>query len=165
MLLNTCRKTLNMNCFFGWLVDELRTRQSLCERTKIYCQTIKQPLRVCLGSICKLETILIQEMSLLKCFIPAHQLQISNISSTPSSQRMELFAFFLPPLLLAWEWIVKVFTESYTMDRQKKLKHMSPRNCASWQGWNPKPCIHFVSWNSLKSCWRRHQVCLKNWWL
>ena len=27
---------------FGWLVDELRTRQSLCERTIIYCQTMKQ---------------------------------------------------------------------------------------------------------------------------
>ena len=28
--------------YFGWLADELRTRQSLCERTIIYCQTIKQ---------------------------------------------------------------------------------------------------------------------------
>ena len=28
--------------YFGWLADELTTRQSLCERTIIYCQTIKQ---------------------------------------------------------------------------------------------------------------------------
>lgn len=82
------------------------------------------PVRVCLGSTCTLETTLIQEMSLLKSFIPAHQLQISNTSSTPSSQRMELFVFLLPPLLLAWKGIVKVFTESYTMVGQKMLKRM-----------------------------------------
>lgn len=28
--------------YFGWLVDELRERKELCDRTIIYCQTIKQ---------------------------------------------------------------------------------------------------------------------------
>ena len=36
------QKDTEHELYFGWLADELRTRQSLCERTIIYCQTIKQ---------------------------------------------------------------------------------------------------------------------------
>ena len=36
------QKDTEHQLFFGWLADELRTRQSLCERTILYCQTIKQ---------------------------------------------------------------------------------------------------------------------------
>ena len=36
------QKDVDLEFYFGWLVDELRTKQESCERTIIYCQTIKQ---------------------------------------------------------------------------------------------------------------------------
>ena len=35
-------KDTDLEYYFGWLVDELKTKQVSCERTIIYCQTIKQ---------------------------------------------------------------------------------------------------------------------------
>ena len=35
-------KDTDLEFYFGWLVDELKTKQVSCERTIIYCQTIKQ---------------------------------------------------------------------------------------------------------------------------
>ena len=35
-------KDTDLEFYFGWLVDELKTKQVSCERTFIYCQTIKQ---------------------------------------------------------------------------------------------------------------------------
>ena len=43
-------KDTDLEFYFGWLVDELKTKQVSCERTIIYCQTIKQ-CRVVYGTI------------------------------------------------------------------------------------------------------------------
>ena len=103
------QKDTEHELYFGWLADELRTRQSLCEGTIIYCQTIKQ----CGIIYATIKGLLGQHMYIGNNIDPRHVLVEMLHSCTPAANKqyilhsfqseMELFVFLLPPLLLAWE--------------------------------------------------------------
>ena len=91
-------KDVDLEHYFAWLIEELREKKELCDRTILYCQTIKQcgllyaTIRAMLGNdMCMLATQII--IVLLKCYIHALLQLIRSISSSLFDKSVELSEF------------------------------------------------------------------------
>ena len=138
-------KDTDLEFCFGWLIDELKIKKVSCQRTIIYCQTIKQ-CGVVYGTI---KGILGQNMYVLVEMLH---------SCTPAANKQNIYHSFQSEggsirdcNYCFWDGGgLQRSSQNCALWTIQNNGSICPRDRTSWKRWRTKHCIYFVPWDSLK---------------